>query len=65
MADDFHEDDGIGEVDEVPVAVANQLAELLLLILDMFSGGAFDISYFRNGFGAEKGRQSGHRRILS
>ena len=45
--DDFHEDDGIGEVDEVPVAVANQLAEFLLLVLDLFSGRAFDIIYFR------------------
>ena len=53
--DDFYEDDGISKVDEVPVAVANQLAELLLLVLDLFSGGAFGIPYFRNGFGAEEG----------
>ena len=51
----LHEDNGIGGVDEVSVEVANQLAEFLLLVIDLFSGGVFGISYFRNGFGAEEG----------
>lgn len=55
FAGGFHEDDGVGGVDEVAVAVAHQLAELKAFVLDLFTGGGFHIADFGNGFGSEQG----------
>lgn len=51
----FHEEDGVGGVDEVPVAGADELPELLALVLDLFSGGGFDGADLGYRFCSEQG----------
>lgn len=50
----FHLEDGVCRVNEVTVAGANQLPELLLLVLDLFVGGGFHIADFGDGVSAEE-----------
>lgn len=55
LARGFHEDDGVGRVDQVAVAGADELAELLALVLDLFSGGGLDGPDLGYRFRAEQG----------
>lgn len=55
LAGGLHEDDGVGGVDEVAVAVADQLPELLLLVLDLAPGRGLHIADLRDGLRPEQG----------
>lgn len=50
----FHVDDGVSGVYEVAITVADELTELLLLVIDLFAGGGFGVSDLGNGLGAEE-----------
>lgn len=50
-----HGDDGIGGFDEVAVALADELAELLLLLVDLLLGLGLDGPDLGDGLGPEEG----------
>ena len=54
VAGGLHVDDGVGGVDEVAVAVPDQLPKLLLLVLDLLPRRRLGVPDLRDGLGPEQ-----------